>query len=187
MERAIRRFLKDFFNLDIAYDANHRIVNSLDVKLDLDTGFYCPFIKRGKTVRYINTDSNHPLSTVKGVINSISVKLLNFSTNKEIFERHAPAYNDLLRASSFKGEILYIQDTRFNSGNQIQSCNKVVCYGVNQCYRFRKHVKSIRHMVNTKFRVNRNTKDVNNLGISLNYFLKSLRKVFRRAIDLIDF
>lgn len=86
LEKSLRNFFKDFFSLDIVFYMNHRAVNFLDVTLNLDTGLDCPFLKPGKFIQYINAHSNHPWSTIKGVVMTISVRLLNLSPNREIFQ-----------------------------------------------------------------------------------------------------
>lgn len=43
LKKFLRRFLKNFFNLDILFDVNSRVINFLDVDLNLDPGLYSPF------------------------------------------------------------------------------------------------------------------------------------------------
>lgn len=86
LKKSLRSFLKDFFNLNIIYDINYRAVMFLDVTLNLDTSLYYPFRKLNKSIQYINVLSNHPKSTIKSIVISISIRVSTLSANKEIFQ-----------------------------------------------------------------------------------------------------
>ena len=46
--------------LDITIDANLKVMNFLDVEVDLNTGTHKPFTKPNNTLLYIDVNSNHP-------------------------------------------------------------------------------------------------------------------------------
>ena len=74
-------------------------VNFLDVTLNLTTGTFRPYRKPNDHPIYINTNSNHPPSVMKQVPKSVSTRISENSSTKEIFNEAVPYYNDALRKS----------------------------------------------------------------------------------------
>ena len=48
--------------LKISIEANKKIVNFLDITLDLQRDLFKPFMKPNNTLLYVNKESNHPPS-----------------------------------------------------------------------------------------------------------------------------
>ena len=46
--------------LKITIEANKKTINSLDVTLDLPSGFYKPFMKSNNKILYVHRQGNHP-------------------------------------------------------------------------------------------------------------------------------
>ena len=64
-----------------------KIVNFLDVTLDLTTGKYKPYNKPGNIPLYISVKSNYnPLNIIKNLPESISCCMNNLSSNKSVFD-----------------------------------------------------------------------------------------------------
>lgn len=72
------------------------------MNLNLYTWLYSQICKPTKIVQYINTGSNHPVSMVRGTFNTVSVRLSNLTSNRDIFVQHAPAFKEALNLSVFK-------------------------------------------------------------------------------------
>lgn len=132
LEKSIRKFLKDLC-LEIIFDVNHRVVNYLDTTLNLDTWLYCPYLKPGKIIHYINAHSNHPRSTIMGVVIAISVRVSNLSANRCIFEHYALTYNYALKLSGFRDEIYYIDNTKFKTLLYDSGSLSDPCVASNRC------------------------------------------------------
>ena len=49
--------------LSITIEVNHKVVNFLDITLDLNSGLYKPYMKPNDSPIYINQKSNHPLQS----------------------------------------------------------------------------------------------------------------------------
>ena len=62
-------------------------MNFLDVTLDLTTGKYKPYNKPGSVPLYINVKSNHPLSIIKNLPESISRRINKLSSYKSVFDK----------------------------------------------------------------------------------------------------
>ena len=62
LEKIKKQICKIFSDngLRITVEANAKVINYLDVTLDLNTGQYQPYNKPGNTPSYIHHESNHP-------------------------------------------------------------------------------------------------------------------------------
>ena len=90
--------------LKITIEANLKAVNFLDVTLNLDTGLYQPYRKPNDQTRYVHAQSNHPPAITKNLPKSIE-RLSKISSNKEVFEKAAPYYQQALQDSWYTQQI----------------------------------------------------------------------------------
>ena len=67
IKKSLQKILKDF-GLEIVVESNLRIVNYLDVTLNLNDGSIRPCHKLDDIIQYINKKSNHPLSTCQHLL-----------------------------------------------------------------------------------------------------------------------
>ena len=84
-----------------------KIVNFLDVTFDLQKEIYQPFSKPNNQPLYINAKSNHPPNVIKYIPSMISDRISRISSNKEVFDRAAPYYDQALQASGHKKKIAF--------------------------------------------------------------------------------
>ena len=82
--------------LDIIINCNMKIVNYLDLTLNLNDGSYRPYKKPNEETNYINVNSDHPTFFLKPYPMSIGKRLSFLSSSKEIFEKTAPYYEQYL-------------------------------------------------------------------------------------------
>ena len=94
LERIKKNLQKTFkdFGLEIVAGSNLRIVNYLEVTLNLNNGFFKPYHKPDDIIRYVNKESNHPSSIIKHLPTSIENGFN--SSNEKIFEEAAIYYED---------------------------------------------------------------------------------------------
>ena len=97
--------------LKITIEANKKIVDFLDITLNLQTGSYQPFLKPGNKPIYINTGSNHPPAVLKAVPEGINTRLSNISSDEETFKRATPIYQKALQESGFSYKLSYKPST----------------------------------------------------------------------------
>ena len=76
-----------------------KIVNYLDVTLNLNDGSYRPYKKPNEETNYIHVNSDHPPSILKKLPKSIEKRLSSLSSSKEIFEETAPYFEQHLSNS----------------------------------------------------------------------------------------
>ena len=88
-------------------EANLKVVDFLDVTLDLKSGIHKPFMKPNNTPLYVNRESNHPPSIVKNIPESINRRLSSISSNKAVFDEAAPPYQEALRKSGYEHKLEY--------------------------------------------------------------------------------
>ena len=75
---------------------NLHIVDFLDVTFDLLDGTYKSYKKLNDQLLYVNTSSNHPPQIIKQLPISISNRLSNNSSNKQVFDMSKGEYEKVL-------------------------------------------------------------------------------------------
>ena len=112
--------------LSITIQANLKVVNFLDVTLDLNSGLYKPFMKPNNTISYINKDSNHPPSIVRNIPAAVNMRLCSISSNEAVFNAAAPPYQEALAASGFAHTLRFEPPT--NPSNSKRNRGRKVMY-----------------------------------------------------------
>ncbi|GFR59677.1 inositol hexakisphosphate and diphosphoinositol-pentakisphosphate kinase 2 [Elysia marginata] len=106
------------YGLKITIEANKKIVNFLDVTLDLRNDSYKPYKKPNDNVSYIHKCSNHPPVVIKNLPKSIMKRINTNSQNKEIFNHAAPIYTEALKRSGFNQNFKFNKDKEENNKNK---------------------------------------------------------------------
>ena len=91
-------FKKAGFKIEI--QTHLKIVNFLDVTFNLANGTYGPYKKANESLLYISTSSDHPPQVIKQISTSISERLSNNSSNKEIFNASKYEYETALKIAA---------------------------------------------------------------------------------------
>ena len=79
-----------------------KVVDYLNVTLNLKDGTYKPYHKPDNKITYINVQSNHPQNTIKQLPKTIEQRLSNNSSNETIFIKVAPPYEKALKKKQYK-------------------------------------------------------------------------------------
>ena len=96
----LKKQIKKTFNdlgLNITIAANLKIVDFLDVTLELNTGLHKPFLKPNNTIQYVHTSSNHPKHIIANIPKGVEDRLSLLSSNEEIFKKSIPPYQEALK------------------------------------------------------------------------------------------
>ena len=107
---SIKKDLCDIFSrygLKITIEANKKVVNFLDVTLNLSNGKHSPFIKPNNTPLYVHCKSNHPPEILKNIPDSINKRLSHISSDEDSFNQAAPVYQEALRKSGYKHQLTF--------------------------------------------------------------------------------
>ena len=106
MKKKIAKVFRDH-GLDITCDANKKIVQFLDVELNLWTGSFKPYLKEGDTPLYVNSGSNHPPLILKNIPASINRRLSALSSSEEMFNSVSPIYQTALKNAGYSYQLRY--------------------------------------------------------------------------------
>ena len=103
MEKAKKQICQIFANnnLKITVDANKKVVNFLDVRLDLNTGKFKPYSKPSTTPLYVHSQSNHPPNILRNIPVAINRRLSSVSSDHEVFNEASAPYQEALRKSGY--------------------------------------------------------------------------------------
>ena len=78
-----------------------KVVNFLDITLDLNTGEFKPFMKENDNPVYVDVNSNHPPMVLKNIPMGVNRRLSRISSTKEIFEKAKSPYQEALNKSGY--------------------------------------------------------------------------------------
>lgn len=108
-ERLKKEFVRIFKenHLDITILCNLKIVDYLDITMNLNDGSYRPYHKPNDEIRYIHSESNHPPAIIKQLPLSIESRLRKISSSKAVFDDSCKIYQDALEQSGFKYKLTY--------------------------------------------------------------------------------
>ena len=87
------------FGLKITIEANMKIINFLDVTLNLSTGKYQPYSKSNNVPLYVNNKSNHPPNILRNIPLSINKRLSQISSDKDSFNNTSAEYQRAIDSS----------------------------------------------------------------------------------------
>ena len=106
MKKEMCRIFKDN-GLNITIDANKRVVDFLDITLDLRTGNYKPYKKPNDCINYIHKESNHTPAIINNIPKGIELRLSNNSSDSRLFEEEAKRYNRALKDNGHRRELKF--------------------------------------------------------------------------------
>ena len=105
----IKKDLCSVFNkygIKVTIEASKKIVNFLDVTLNLTNGKYQPYSKPNSIPLYIRSKSNHPPSILCNIPSSINKRLsAEISPDEQSFKQATPLYQQALDKSGYKHEV----------------------------------------------------------------------------------
>ena len=121
IEKGLQNIFKEN-GLSIVIKCNMKVVNYLDVTLNLNDGSFKPFHKPDDETNYINAESDHPPNIIKQLPISIEKRLSVLSSSKEIFEQSKHYYQNALEKSGHEYKLQYkpaIETNRRRRGRKI--------------------------------------------------------------------
>ena len=92
VEKAKKQICQVFTNknLKVTVEANKKIVNFLDVTLDLNTGKFKPYSKPSSTPLYVHSQSNHPPNIIRNIPEAINRRLSCIRPIKRFLTKQRP-------------------------------------------------------------------------------------------------
>ena len=95
-----------------------KLVNYLDVTLNLNNSNYKPYHKPDNEILYIHKDSNHPLSILNQIPKSTEKRISTLSSNETIFNESKKIYQKALEKSSYQQTLKYHPSNKNVSNNK---------------------------------------------------------------------
>ena len=108
------------YGLKITIEANKKVVNFLEVTLNLANGKHLPYNKPGNIPLYVNKKSNHPPRIIENILKSINKRLSEISIDENSFSKAAPLYQKALDDSGYNHKLAFSVPTEQspNSGRR---------------------------------------------------------------------
>lgn len=108
-ERIKKEICKVFRNhgLRITISANKKVVDFLDVTLNLNDGSFKPYMKPNNSLAYVHVHSNHPPTILKNIPKSINNRLNRISSNEHLFNLSVPPFRAALQQSGYEHNLTY--------------------------------------------------------------------------------
>ena len=114
------------YGLRITIEANKRVVNFLDVTIDLNSGIFKPYMKPNNVPQYIHNRSNHPPNIIRNIPTAINKRLAEISSNAKVFQDETKYHQKALEKSGYKHKLDYKQTpTRKTNNNRSR---KIIWY-----------------------------------------------------------
>ena len=88
-------------------EANKKIVNFLDIELNLEEGTYKPFTKPNDVPLYVHRLSNHPKCITDNIPEAVNRRLSGLSSNEAMFLNSVEVYQDALNKAGYKFKLKY--------------------------------------------------------------------------------
>ena len=125
IKKSLQKTFKDF-GLEIAAESNLKIVNYLDVTLNLDNSSFRPCDKSDDIIHYINKEIDRSHNLIKHLPASIEKQLSKYSFDKKIFKEPAIYYEDTLNKAVFINKVAYHAPSVSNQENKNKNCQRNV-------------------------------------------------------------
>ena len=106
IKKSLQKTFKDF-DLEIVAGSNLRIVNYLDVTLNLNDGSFRPCDKPDDIIQYINKEFSHHPNLIKLLPAFIEKRLSNNSFAEKIFQESPIYYKDALTKARYLYKVVY--------------------------------------------------------------------------------
>ena len=116
------------FGLNLEIQCNLKVVNFLDVTLNLNDGSYKPFRKQEQETIYINTRSNHPKSIIEQLPMTVEKRIGELSSNQAIFNEAAKYYQNVLDKNGYKHTLKYRSSDEQNPNSTKRRSRKIIWF-----------------------------------------------------------
>ena len=103
-------------------ESNLRIINYLDVTLNLNDGSFRPCDKPNDIIQYINKEFNYPPNLIKHLPGSNEKRLSNNSFDDKIFQESAIYYEDTLNKAGYLDKVVYHAPSSSNQKSKNKNC-----------------------------------------------------------------
>ena len=107
--------------IDITIQGNLKVIDFLDLTLDLNTGTYKTFNKPNNTPLYVHKPSNHPPNVTKKIPIAVNKRISENSSNEKVFEETIAPFQQALKNSGYEHKLKFEDQ---NAKNKRKRCRK---------------------------------------------------------------
>lgn len=107
MRKKVTEIMKEE-GLAITAEGGTKIVDFLDVVLNLGDGSHHPYVKPNTKTTYVSTSSNHPAVVIKEIQKGVSKRLSYNSSDQQKFNEHSAHFNQALKDAGHQGNLEFI-------------------------------------------------------------------------------
>ena len=93
--------------LQLVIECNKKVVNYLDVTMNLNNGSFKPYRKPDDEINYIHAESDHPPNIIKQLPLSVEARLSTLSSSKKMFDEVKGQYQEALTKNGYKHQLRY--------------------------------------------------------------------------------
>ena len=93
--------------LQITITVNIKVVDFLDITLNLNNGLHQPFIKPDNKISYVDNRSNHPPNIKKNIPKILNDRLSKLSSNETVFKNTVQPFQEALDKSGYNHKLSY--------------------------------------------------------------------------------
>ena len=104
---------------------NLKIIDFLEVKLNLTDSTYIPYHKRNDEICYIHKESNHPPSITKQLPISIKARLSKISSKKKVFNESVSLCQEALDKSGYNHKLKFQKTSTNNTQHRQRKRNMI--------------------------------------------------------------
>ena len=129
MEKVAKKLSATFkqYGLKLVVQTNAKVVEYLDLKLNLNDRTHRAFKKPNDRPVYVNSKSNHPPAVIKSLPENINNRLSMLACNEEIFEEDKYPYQEALRNAGYKKQLKYNKE-RMDQRKKVRHRDRQVCW-----------------------------------------------------------
>ena len=120
---AIKKEMCKIFKRNSLQITIEKVVDFLDITLDLRIEIYKPYKKPNSNLTYIHKQSNHPPSIIKNLPKNINKRLSTNSKNAQIFNEACPTYTEALKKNGYNTNLQF-DKTCTNKSNEKNKTRK---------------------------------------------------------------
>ena len=106
MKKEFQRIFREK-GLQLVIECNKKVVNYLDVTMNLNNGSYKPYRKPDDEINYIHAESDHPPNIIKQLPLSVEARLSTLSSSKKMFDEVKGQYQEALNKNGYKHQLRY--------------------------------------------------------------------------------
>ena len=94
-------------NLKITAEVNLKVIDFLDITLDLERNTFKLYLKPNNTLLYVNKFSNHPPNIISNIPKSVNKRLSAISKDENQFQQSIPPYQTALDNAGYNFKLKY--------------------------------------------------------------------------------